>query len=79
MKGTSPSRVNRTAAEYGIQVPRWDVRSLINSLMCGRKTSVTDIVTFGIDLAMNVFAVHGVDATGKPTLLRQSALRAARP
>jgi hypothetical protein len=28
------------------------------------------IVTVGIDLAKSVFAVHGVDATGKPVLLR---------
>ena len=28
------------------------------------------IVTIGIDLAKNVFAVHGVDATGKPVLVR---------
>ena len=28
------------------------------------------IVTIGIDLAKNVFAVHGVDATGKPALVR---------
>lgn len=27
-------------------------------------------VTIGIDLAKNVFAVHGVDATGKPVLVR---------
>ena len=27
--------------------------------------SMTAIVTVGIDLAKNVFAVHGVDATGK--------------
>lgn len=37
---------------------------------------MTDIVTIGIDLAKNVFAVHGVDATGKPVLLRPSVLRA---
>ncbi len=30
------------------------------------------IVNVGIDLAKNVFAVHGVDATGKPVLLRPS-------
>lgn len=30
------------------------------------------IVTVGIDLAKNVLAVHGVDATGKPVLLRPS-------
>ena len=28
------------------------------------------IVTIGIDLAKNVFAVHGVDTTGKPELIR---------
>lgn len=33
---------------------------------------MTDIVTIGIDLAKNVFAVHGVDATGKSVLLRPS-------
>lgn len=34
------------------------------------------IVMVGIDLAKNVFAVHGVDATGKPVLLRPSVPRA---
>jgi transposase len=34
------------------------------------------IVTVGIDLAKNVFAVHGVDATGKPVLIRPSVTRA---
>jgi len=34
------------------------------------------IVTVGIDLAKNGFAVHGVDATGKPVLLRPSVPRA---
>ena len=33
------------------------------------------IVTVGIDLAKNVFAVHGVDATGKPALVRPSVPR----
>lgn len=28
------------------------------------------IVTIGIDLAKSVFAMHGVDASGKPVLLR---------
>ncbi|MDP1534901.1 MAG: IS110 family transposase, partial [Rubrivivax sp.] len=35
------------------------------------------IVTVGIDLAKNVFAVHGVDATGKPVLVRPLVKRAA--
>ena len=33
------------------------------------------IVTVGIDLAKNVFAVHGVDAGGRPALLRLSVAR----
>ena len=37
---------------------------------------MTDIVTIGIDLAKNVFAVHGVDAPGQPGLLRPSVPRA---
>ena len=28
------------------------------------------IVTIGIDLAKNVFAVHGVDEAGKPILIK---------
>ena len=34
------------------------------------------IDTVGIDLAKNVFAVHGVDATRKPMLVRPSVSRA---
>jgi hypothetical protein len=34
------------------------------------------IVTVGIDLAKNVFAVHGVDATGRPALVRPNVARA---
>jgi transposase len=37
---------------------------------------MADIVTIGIDLAKNVFAVHSVDATGKPRLLCPSVPRA---
>jgi transposase len=33
------------------------------------------IVTLGIDLAKNMFALHGVDATGKPVLVRPSVAR----
>jgi hypothetical protein len=35
------------------------------------------IVTVGIDLAKNVFAVHGVNATGQPALVRPSVPRAS--
>lgn len=34
------------------------------------------IVTVGIDLAKNVFAVHCVDETGKPALVRPEVTRA---
>jgi transposase len=34
------------------------------------------IVTLGIDLAKNVFALHGVDATGRAALVRPSVARA---
>ena len=76
MKGTSPSRVIRAVAGYGIKVPRWEVQPLINSLVVWKGKSMTAIVTIGIDLAKNVFAVHGVDATGKPALVRPSVPRA---
>ena len=69
MKGTSPSRVIRAVAGYGNTVPRWEVRTLINSLVLSKGKSMTAIVTIGIDLGKNVFAVHGVDATGKPALV----------
>ena len=34
------------------------------------------IVTVGIDLAKNVFAIHGVDEAGKPALVRPNVPRA---
>ena len=34
------------------------------------------IVYVGIDLAKNVFAVHGVDEAGKPALMRPAVQRA---
>jgi hypothetical protein len=37
---------------------------------------VMAIVTVGIDLAKNVFAVHGVDELGKPVLVRPEVPRA---
>ena len=35
------------------------------------------IITMGIDLAKNIFAVHGVDDTGKPVLVRPAVKRTA--
>lgn len=36
---------------------------------------IMTIMTIGIDLAKNVFAVHGVDTTGKPVLIRPNVPR----
>ena len=38
-----------------------------------------DITTVGIDLAKNVFSVHGVDAHGKPGEPRRTVATAERP
>lgn len=67
MKEPFPSRAARAVAKYGIKVPRWKVQLLINTLVL-RKGKSVPIVTVGIDLAKNVFAVQGVDAAGEPTL-----------
>ena len=45
------------------------------SSTCPRR-EITAIVTVGIDLAKNVFALHGVDETGKPALVRPEVSRA---
>lgn len=37
------------------------------------------ITTIGINLAKNVFAVHGVDQNGKTVLLKSRVTRAALP
>jgi transposase len=39
---------------------------------------MNDVVTMGIDLAKNVFAVHGIDATGR-VVLRRMVTRAKLP
>ena len=53
MKGTSPSRGARAVAEYGIEVPRWEVFVSINHLREGKSMAILYV---GIDLAKNVFA-----------------------
>lgn len=42
-----------------------------------REGEIMAIVTVCIDLAKNVFAVHGVDESGKVILIRPSVKRAA--
>jgi transposase len=47
----------------------------INSLVV-LKGEIRVIVTVGIDLAKNVFAVHGVDALGQPVPMQPEVPRA---
>ena len=53
-------------AVNGTKVPRWGV---ISHLM-NRKGKSMAIITVGIDLAKNVFAVHCVDENGKAVLVK---------
>ena len=71
MKGTSPSRASRLAA-VGDGVARWDCRILINSPWKGKSMSM---VTLGIDLAKNIFAVHGVNENGHAALVKPKVSR----
>jgi len=77
MKGTSPSQASRTPSGLRFTATRCqdgEANLFINSLLL--EGEVMTIVTVGIDLAKNVFAVHGVDETGKPMLVRPEVPRA---
>jgi hypothetical protein len=53
------------------------MKKLIASVETGQvQLQITAIVPFGINLAKNVFAVHGVDALGQPALVRPEVPRA---
>ncbi len=76
MKGTSPSQasINPSGLRFtAIKCHDGEVKLFINSPGRGNHA----IVTVGIDFAKNVFAVHGVDETGKPALVRPAVKRAA--
>ena len=84
MKGTSPSQASRTPSGLRFRATRCQDGEanllarrnfiVINSLLL--EGEVMTIVTVGIDLAKNVFAVHCVDKTGKPMLVRPEVPRA---
>lgn len=76
MKGTSPSQASRTPSGLRFtaqQCQDGEANLFINSLFL--EGEVMAIVTVGIDLAKNVFAVHGVDETGRPALVRPEVPR----
>ena len=75
MKGTSPSQASRAPPGWRFtaqQCQEGEVNLFINSL---DKVMGTNVAV-GIDLAKNDFAVHGVDETGKPALVRPEVPRA---
>jgi hypothetical protein len=72
MKGTSPSQASR--APQGLRCAAskcqdGEANLFINSLV-SLKGEIMAIVTVGIDLAKNVFAVHGVDEAGQAAWVR---------
>lgn len=63
MKGTSPSRVSRASWDLRLTATKChDGKCKISSTYSMGK-SIATILTIAIDLAKNVFAVRGVDAT----------------
>jgi hypothetical protein len=77
MKGTSPSQASRTPVGLRFTATKCqdgEANLFINSLVL-LEGEIMAIVTVGIDLAKNVFAVHGVDEAGKAALLRTDVLR----
>ena len=51
-------------------------RQICSSTHLFLEVEVMVIVTLGIDLAKNVFPLHGVDETGKPAMVRPDVPRA---
>jgi|GEM_PF-1448836 len=77
MKGTFPVPSEPRlvgVAVVGTAVPRWRGNSF-HQLTFLLEVEVMAIVTVGIDLAKNVFAVHGVNEAGKPELVRPEVPR----
>jgi hypothetical protein len=70
-------------AVYGNSVPRWRGESFgAPQLRCHQlamRGEIMTIVTVGIDLAKNVFAVHGVDEAGKPIDIWKTCQAGATP
>jgi hypothetical protein len=85
MKGTSPSQASGeafTASQSGVkmEIPvninhhsRGEVMNKIITVVAQDANSV--VVTLGIDLAKDVFALHGVNAIGKPILVKPNVRR----
>jgi hypothetical protein len=53
---------------------RGEVMSNITTVV-SQNTSMEAVAVVGIDLTKNVFAAHGINAAGKPVLVRPAARR----
>jgi transposase len=42
---------------------------------CSSRPGLHHVIVVGIDLAKNVFAIHGIDSSGKPCLVRPNVRR----
>ena len=71
MKGTSPSRRSGEVTAYGIKSAMMEIVVFIKTT----KREVMSIITIGIDLAKNIFAVHGVNESGKAELVKPKVPR----
>ena len=74
MKGTSPSLVTAPLAACGLRQQSATMERF-NCSSTHLRGEVMAIVTIGIDLAKNVFAVHGVNEAGKPVLVKPTVAR----
>jgi hypothetical protein len=90
MKGTSPSLVRgeaSAASQSGLKMEiavniiiqsRGEVMNKLSTLTA-IDNAANIITVIGIDLAKNVFALHGINAAGKPILVRPSVRRDQKP
>ena len=75
MKGTSPSRISRAWRRPATKCHDGKCECLINWFERGSPW----LLSLWVDLAKNVFAVQGLDATGRAVLVRPSVARGKHP
>jgi hypothetical protein len=77
MKGSSPSQASRAPEGLWFTASKCQdgEANLFINLLVSLEEEIIAIVTVEIDLAKNVFAVHGVDESGKAALVRPDVSR----
>ena len=71
MKGASPSRGCGEVVANGIKRAMMEFLDFINTT----RGKVMSIIVIGIDLAKHIFAVHGVNESGKAELVKPKLSR----